>query len=123
MLTPGGSPAITFILIVFEFTVELVAHLIEGSIVRIQFTTSPSTIDEEVNKLLLVPTLPPLTCHWYEGAFPVYETLAEKFTGVPAQIVFEEVVMLIVGETTAVTTMLIELETTGAAPAEKELSV
>ena len=55
--------------------------------VSVQVTASPLTRVLVMNVALFVPSLLPLTFHWYTGVVPPLTGVAVKVTGVPAQIV------------------------------------
>ena len=84
ILTLTGEFALTVIVSVLEVAGFPDAQELE---VKIHFTTSvlAKVVLEYVS--LLVPTLPPLTFHWYAGGFPPLVGVAVNVLFVPEQIV------------------------------------
>ena len=61
----------------------------------------------------MVPTLAPLSFHWYEGVVPPFTGVAVNVTLVPAQIGFSEATMLTLAGNTGFTVMVMIFEVAG----------
>ncbi len=81
-----------------------------------QLTTSAFAKAALVYVALFVPTLPPLSFHWYAGVVPPFVGVAVKVTLVPAQIVLPGfAAILTAGTTDPVTTIVTVFEVAVAA--------
>ena len=85
-----------------------------------QLTTSPSLNVVDVNVLILLPTLAPLTSHWYEGEPPL-TGVAVKVIAVPSHTPLADDAMETVGVTEGFTIIDTVLEL--AVDAEAQLAV
>jgi hypothetical protein len=86
--------------------VEVVVQI--ALLVMITVTISPSANVLLVNVLLFVPTLLPLTCHWYDGVAPPFVGVAVNVTLAPRQIDVWLAAMVTAG-VTLIVVIIIEL--------------
>ena len=103
----GVTVELTVIITVLDVAVTGVAQAAVEVIT--QLTASPFTSAAFEYAALLVPTLPPFSFHWYDGAPPL-TGVAVKVTFCPAQILVALAAIVTAGTTTGSTVMVTGFE-------------